>query len=1092
MTRATTHSVGQPAPMPLSAEQRAAVEHEAGPLIVLAGPGTGKTRVITARVAHLVRDKGADPARILAVTFTNKAAGELRERLSGALGPVPAQSVQAGTMHAYGVRLLQRFGDVLGLPSDIPILDEAQQRRLARELIRAHHLYRASIGRGIDHAVEHGISVAHELVSRGVRPDQALARIDALLAGIASDGSPEARARRAKLSIAREGVQLARHLDDACLENGTARYDDLITWPMLLLQRSDTVAAIVRHECRHVVVDEFQDLNATQIEWLSLLCPPTGGGAGGRGRPDICVVGDDDQSIYAFRGADERAFDRFASTWKHTTTLRLTTNYRSGPAIIDASNAVIAQAGYRFDDSKFGVPGPAPVQGSAVELVRMQDEKRIAETVAAMIRARMDADPDLDLSEIAVIARSGLELSRAGAALESLGIPFTSSAAPSVREDPGVRTVLAWAELVVDPTRTSAARAVLTRAPFCLDAATLGTLDHRYRQQRAWANANAGEEEPGPFIAWLSVHAPSGTEDALRRAAQAEQSIAEFAAASTADHALMHIVRVSGVAHAEALPPRDRAARVRALVSLIRFARERLDRLDEPRALADLLNYLADLPDKEKTFVATPEDRVNPADEEDAPPGVPLLTAHAGKGLEFDTVYLLRCSSPNGFPSPKTNDEVLPAGVIDPDPQGRTPRDRVDDEERRVFFVALTRAKRRAVLLAKVPKKASSTNFPTELRVALGPALIEHDEADIAGSADEDPISVIEIESGSASDRPALIAAARRAARRQAAAALDDAEHTDTPDEAVAERLRRAADTLTAIYHIEHTGEVPRWSRAAGVFDPAAALADRLRQEEQAHIFPPVRGPMSLSFSQIKQYLACPRCYYLQYIERIPGESSTPMTLGTAVHRAFQAFAQSWAQADSEGRPVPGWQQLEQRTRHWFIREWPREQEFDHHQLERAIAMARAFWEHLHPHDAHITNTEQSFAFDFPVDGVHHTIKGKIDRIDRDPSGSVRLIDYKTGNPSKRYLEPDDKDLQMAIYAMALPALGIEPGLAGACEYWLLASGERGTIPIASLKLDKVHATITKAIRGMAAGDWPKGKDTECSGLCEFLDEPED
>ena len=1076
--------------MALSAEQRAAVEHDAGPLIVLAGPGTGKTRVITARVAHLVREKNADPAGILAVTFTNKAAAELRERLSGALGPVAAQSVQAGTMHAYGVRLLQRFGDILGLPSAIPILDEAQLRRLARELIRAHHLYRASIGRGIDHAVDHGLSVAHELVSRGLRPDQALARVDAALADLAADGSPEARARRSKLTIAREGVQLARHLDEACLERGTARYDDLILWPMMLLQRSETVAAIVRHECRHIVVDEFQDLNATQIEWLSLLCPPAGGG--GRGRPDICVVGDDDQSIYAFRGADERAFDRFASIWKHTTTLRLTTNYRSGPAVIDASNAIISHAGYRFDDSKFGVPGPTPVPDSSVELVRMLDEKRLAETVAAMIRARIEADPDIDLAEIAVIARSGAELTRAGAALESLGIPYTSSAAPSVREDPGVRTVLAWAELVVDPTRTWAARAVLTRAPFSLDAATLGTLEHRYRQQRAWANANEGEEEPGPYIAWLSAHAPSGTEDALRRAAQAEQSIAEFAAASTADHALMHIVRVSGVAHAEALPPRDRAARVRALVSLIRFARERLDRLDEPRALADLLNYLADLPDKEKTFAATPEDRVNGSEEEHFEPGVRLLTAHASKGLEFDTVYLLRCSAPHGFPSPKPNDEVLPAGILDPDPQGRTARDRVDDEERRVFFVALTRAKRRVVLLAKVPKKPSSTNFPTELRAALGPALVEHDEADIAGSADEDPISVLEIESGAGSDRPALIAAARRAARREAAAALDDAEHTDTPDEGVAERLRRAADTLTAIRHIEHTGEVPRWAKAAGVFDPAAALADRLRQEEQAHIFPPVRGPMSLSFSQIKQYLACPRCYYLQYIERIPGESSTPMTLGTAVHRALQIFAQSWAEADSEGRPAPGWVQLEEQTRHWFAREWPREQEFDHHQLERAIAMARAFWEHLHPHDAHITNIEQKFSFDFPVDGVHHTIRGMIDRIDRDPSGSVRLIDYKTGNPIKRYLEPEDKDLQMAIYAMALPALGIEPGPAAACEYWLLASGERGSIPIASLKLDKVHATITKAIRGMAAGEWPKGKDSECSGLCEFLDEPED
>ncbi len=1073
-----------PPSIPLSEEQRAAVEHAGSPLIVLAGPGTGKTRVITARVAHLVRERGADPARVLAVTFTNKAAGELKERLGELLPSAQAQSVTACTLHAYGVRLLRRFGDMLGLPPDIEILDEAQQRALARELIRANRLYRASIGRGIDHAVDHGLKVAHELVSTGITPEEAARRAEAALADLASDGSAEARARKAELSIAREGIELARLMDGACLERATARFDDLITWPMLLMRRSDTAASIVRHECRHVVVDEFQDLNATQIEWLGLLCPP-------RSNPDLCVVGDDDQSIYAFRGADERAFDRFESFWKNTATLRLTTNYRSGPGVIEASNAIIGNAGYRFDDSKFGRPGPTPPAASSVELVRVGSDMRVGQVAAAMIRDSLVADPALDLSQIAVIARTGPELLRCAGALDAAGIPYTCSVPDASREDAGVRAVLAWAALVTDPTRAWAARAVLTRPPFSIDAATLGTLEHRYRQQRAWANANPGEEEPGPFVAWLSAHAPSGTADALRHAAEVEASIAEVAATDTADHAIMHAIRVSGVAHAEALPPRERAARVRALVALVRFTRERLPRLEEPRGLRELLAYIDDLPAKQKAFARAPEDHLAEADDASAEPGVRLLTAHASKGLEFDTVYLLRCTSPHGFPSPKTDPPVLPAGVADPDPQGRDARARVDDEERRVFFVALTRAERRAVMLGKIPKKSSGVNYAIELRAALGPALVEHEEADIAPTGGDDLLSAEEIESGLSAERAAVLAAARRAARRDAARVLDEAERRDEPDESLAASLRLAADRLALVRALERTGAIPRWAAAAGLTEEAARLADRLRADDvPGVVFPGVTGPMTLSYTHISRYLACPRCYYLSFIQGLPGEPSSAMSIGTAVHRALQIFANDWALADSEGRPTPDWDRLEAETRRCFFHEWPRDQELDHNQLERAIAMTRAFFDHLHPDDAHIIKAEQPFAFPFEVDGLTHTIKGKIDRIDQTPSGSARIIDYKTGNPTQRLLEPKKDDLQMAIYAMALPALGIDEGPGATCEYWVLSSGQTGAIPIAALNLPRVRQTIADAVRGMAAGQWDQGR--ECPGLCAFLDEPED
>ena len=1074
------------AALTLSDEQRAAVEHDAGPLIVLAGPGTGKTRVITARVAHMI-GRGVDPESVLAVTFTNKAAGELRERLGGLLDPYLAERIGASTLHAFGMGLLRRFGDIIGLGSEIEILDPAQLRRLARELIRANGLYRRSIGRGIDHAVDHGLEIAHELVSRGLAPSEAVAKADRLAADLAGDASPEAKARRAELGIFREGAELARLLDAACLERGTPRFDDLITWPMKLMARSGTVRDIVRQRCRHVVVDEFQDLNATQIEMLSWLCPPDS-------NPDLCVVGDDDQSIYAFRGADERAFDRFATMWQGVRTLELTTNYRSGSGVIDASNAIIAASGYRFAPDKRGRASDNPPEPSSVELVRVSSNERTGPVIAAMIREQLRADPGLDLSTIAVIARTRTDLERAGAAMEMAGIPFVSSAADATDDHPGVKAVLDWARLVVDPTQTWAARSVLTRAPFGCEAAALGVIEQRYRSARA--SANAGEaEDPGPFIAWACANCPPGDADlagALRRGAAAEKHIARVASSATADDALMEIIRVTGVAHAVDCSARERALRVRCLVALVRFARRRLARLDEPRDLRALLEYLDDLPAKERDFKPTPEDSLDPPEAFDdaGRPGVRLLTAHASKGLEFDTVYIPRLYGGHGYPSARTSPCAVPEEILEPDPQGRDEKARRMDEERRIFFVALTRAEKRAVLVTQVAKKPSGVSFPFELRTAAGVTLVEHEEIDVAPDHDADGLDALETESGGAAERAAIIASARRAARRDAANALDLAERSDDPDPAFGQRLRRAADRLAMISAVARTGAAPPWAAERGLLDEASELIARLRRgaPEPGVEYGGLSGPLKLSYSRINQYLRCPRCYLLFHVLKLPQRETSKLGVGTAAHAALEHFAKRWRLADSEGVDPPAWTDLERVATEKFHEHWPRTLERDPGELERLQAQMRLYWEQLHDPRDHISEfIESHFEFSVPVDGVTHRISGKIDRIDHHPAGGWRIIDYKTGAPRKELLEPKANDLQMGIYARALESLVGERGTGSTAEYWILSTGERGVIALDDLNHAKIDSQIEEAVRGMASGRWEKGK--RCSGDCDFLDD---
>jgi len=1067
----------------LSKEQRAAVEHAGGPLIVLAGPGTGKTRVITARVAHLIQERGVNPESVLSVTFTNKAAGELRERLAALIDPVVVARMRACTMHAFGMHILRRFGDMLGLPGEVELLDVAQQRRMAREIIRAEGLYRASIGRGIDAAVEHGLSVSRELVSLGVEPGEALARCDREEQALAGDGSPEARAARAELAMFREAAQLAAHMDRRCLEEGTARFDDLIRWPIALLRASVLARDIVRQECRHVLLDEFQDLNATQIAFLAEICPPGS-------NPDLCVVGDDDQSIYAFRGADERAFERFEATWPGTTTLKLTTNYRSGAKIVGASNRIISLAGSRFAPDKVGVSGEGAPAGSSVEMVRVANADAGADAIAAMIGRMREDDPAIDLTEIAVIARTNNDLLRVRAALDVIGVPSVSSVSDASHEDAGVQGVLDWCNLLVDPTRTWAARSILAHAPFHLPAPAVGVLEGRYRRERSLAEEGEAPD-PGPFMAWAAANAPAGMEEALARAAAMEGVLAKAVSGRPADDALMRIIRQTGVAHAEELGERERAARVRSLVGLVRFVRGRLWRLDQPRDLRALLAYMDDLPESEKRFSPTPEETLDPPESEGVEgDGVRLLTAHASKGLEFDTVFIQQCWPAHGFPKSRSEDPLVPPSIAGADPHGRSAAERRMDEERRVFFVALTRAKRRAVLMAKPPKgKPSSTHFPLELLADPDVGIIDRDASDLPG-LEGDELDGIEREGLGADDRAAVLHAARRSVRRAAARALDAAERSDTPGVAD-DDLLRSASLLAMIAHVERTESIPKWARAAGVYDEAARLVDRLRARRAASEASRSPCPLRLSYTRIKQYLDCPLCYRLKYELKLPEPATAATSLGSALHKALELFMRRWADADNEGRPTPGWAELEEETRRQFFAMWPKDTEVNHDELVRAFGQARMYWDHMHDPRAELTDRfECEFVLPYECDGISHSIAGKIDRIDRLPTGGWKVIDYKTGNPRKALLEPANDDLQLGIYAMALPVLFPGDDCSGSVgEYWMLASGEKGSISLDSLRMDKIRKNIDKAIRGITQGHFPKGRD--CGGVCAFLDEPD-
>ena len=1087
----------------LNEAQRSAVEHEGGPLIVLAGPGTGKTRVIVHRVAHLIGQRGAEPESVLAVTYTVKAAEELRERLAGLVGAGLADRVRAHTIHGFGHRVVRRFADLLGLWREPELIDSAQQRRLMRSLIVEHRVYGEAVGRGHEALIEEAERYFEAFRNAGLTPAQcgAFARTwgERAARGERSDGTAvaderEAAAQREAQAVFAAHARLFGLFEAACRERCWLTFADLIAMPVELLRRGGRAAALLRDECRHVVVDEFQDVNRAQIELLRLVAPP-------ETNPDLTVVGDDDQAIYGFRGADDRAFQRFASVWPGARTITLTVNYRSERPVIAAANAVIAQADERFapgkavelPETKRDAPVPA---GSGIEGVLLNDELQDGDVIATMIVA--SKTPDRRWSDFAVIARTHGDLDRVSVALRLEGVPYQRRGERTAVDDEGVKDLLAWVELLVRPSATWAARRLLVRPPFSVARERVIAAEALYHERASRARMGDGDAPPG-YVEWLAANGPDDA--GVARFVETARELGAFAGTASAASAIYRIVTRCDLAHADLLPARERARRVSCLVAAVRFARGVQGRLDAPGDLASFWSYYADLSPKEQAFGTTGWDRVDRDEGDDEPEdAVQLMTAHSAKGLEFDEVYVPRVCPPNGFPKTGGEERLeLPAGLLEDGDGERPAKARTLAEERRLFYVACSRARKRLVLLAKRTKSLSrSTHYFQELQFGSPELIAIHDAQDVLARAAERGVGLLgqtaldreSPEFAEATRRRDEAAAARRGARLEAASALDAVDRAGVTAEelsAAAARLREAAALVAATAHVQRTGHAPDWvkdeservrragARLAGGGGPSEAPGGQVELRA-------MHPPLPLSFTFVHDYLRCPRCFFVKHVLNLPEEEREGATAGQRVHRALERFYTRWRDAEAEGTARPGLADLLEIGRRTYFGSLAPGEQAEAGALEETLALLRTAFERLHEASVEVLEVERRVTMPYTVDGVEHRMTAMIDRIDR-IEGGVRIVDYKSGASAKRFREPEKDDLQLGIYAMAVEQL--YPGTTGRAEYWLLRTGERGSIALEDLDLEKVRETIDGVVKGVLAGKYPRVK--KCDGACEIL-----
>jgi DNA helicase II / ATP-dependent DNA helicase PcrA len=640
----------------LNPQQRAAVIHAGGPLLIVAGAGSGKTRVLTHRIAYLLAERDVSPGEILAITFTNKAAGEMAGRVAQLVGDRRARAMWVMTFHSACVRILRREAARFGYPSNFSIYDSADSQRLMALVCREL-----------------------ELDARQFPPKSMAAQVSNLKNELEDYESYASRARTTReKALAEAYAEYQRRLVAA----GAMDFDDLIMVTVNLFQAFPDVAAAYRRRFRHVLVDEYQDTNHAQYVLVRELV--SGGGSlfgsrtvpadspgstepdpdPGAGPSELCVVGDADQSIYAFRGATIRNITEFEQDYPNATVILLEQNYRSTQNILAAANAVVSRNSGRKPKNLWSEAGDGPpITGYVAN--NEHDE-------AAFVAEEVDRLSDEGLAtpgQVAVFYRTNAQSRVFEEIFIRVGLPYRVVGGVRFYERREVRDLLAYLRLINNPADEVSLRRVLNVPKRGIgDRAEEYVAGYAARERMTFAQALKTPSEV-PALAARSASAIAGFNalvDDLREQAATGGPVAELVEAV--------LDKTGYQASLESSEDLQDVTRVENLQEMVSVARE-YDGATPDGTLAGFLERVALV-----------------ADADDIPDGeshggmVTLMTLHTAKGLEFPVVFLTGME-----------EEVFPHQRALTDP-------RELEEERRLAYVGITRAEQRLYLTRAVSR----------------------------------------------------------------------------------------------------------------------------------------------------------------------------------------------------------------------------------------------------------------------------------------------------------------------------------------------------------------------------------------------------
>ena len=602
----------------LNPPQREAVLHEGGPLVVFAGAGSGKTRVITYRVANLVGQHRIDPWRVLAVTFTNKAAGEMRERLGDLLGGI-AGSLEVGTFHATCARLLRRNAERVGIGSDFTIYDDQDQQALVRRVCR-------------DLGIDEKRHPAKQLAGRINRAKQELI-------------TPQEFETEDAFS---EIVQrVYREYEERLKKANAVDFGGLISEFVYALERDDELRSSLSERYQHLLVDEFQDTNHAQFRLVQALCET---------HRNVCVVGDDDQSIYRWRGADRRNILDFKNGYPDASIIKLEQNYRSTKRILRVAYSIIS----RNKDREPKELWTDNEEGASIVIVRTMDERDEARTILSGINELIKQGRSL--GDVVVFYRIHAQSRVIEEALRAANVAYRIVGGQRFYDRAEVKDVLAYLRVIQNPADDVSLLRIINKPTRGIGKTTIDRLLDAAAEsgQSVWETL-CDDVVVAQFgsAAQKRLKQFKGMMQTLKIDADGGLSIAELGTEIVSRSGYLEVLRADDTPEADA-----RMQNLHELIaSMDQFETER----EEDSGLAAYL---------ENITLHTKADETEDGDR------VTLMTVHAAKGLEFPVVMV------SGL-----EEQMFPFKGVDPweDPEEL-------EEERRLAYVAFTRAKERLIL----------------------------------------------------------------------------------------------------------------------------------------------------------------------------------------------------------------------------------------------------------------------------------------------------------------------------------------------------------------------------------------------------------
>jgi DNA helicase-2/ATP-dependent DNA helicase PcrA len=963
----------------LNPEQLAAVTHGEGPLMIVAGAGTGKTTVITRRIAWLIDQGKARPEEILALTFTEKAATEMEERVDRLL-PMGYIDLSISTFHAFCEKVLRTHGVHIGLPQDFKIATDVDSWLLMRKNLDKFELDyfrpRGNPSKFLRSMLHHFSRAKDE----GITPEQYLVWVEDFVAKKGSR-APEVLASMSdedKLDI-QMWQELARAYavyEQLLVEKSMLDFGSLMAYVLRLFLERPNVLKEYRDRFKYLVVDEFQDTNTIQYRLVKLLAEP---------RRNITVVGDDDQAIYKFRGAALANILSFRQDFSDATKVVLTSNYRSGKAILDGAYRLIQQNNPHRLEATEGLSKALRSHKTDEGFVKHVHCATLEDEVEMTVREIVDLQKRSGGSwnEFCILVRANDASEPFLEALERAGVPYRFVAMSGLYTQPIILDTLAYMRLARLSFDSPAAYRVLSHPRLGISESDLSEL-MLYVRRKGVAITDAMQR---------STEAIGISLEGRGRMLEILQTVSEIrnkAKRIPVTELFVFILKTTGLlADVSGFNEVEQQEIFRHLEGFL----SRLKRFANANDDKGLTSFL----DEFEAEREAGEAGALKNDNEEGPDVVNVMTIHGAKGLEFRYVFVVNLIEQR-FPS-VTRAETLP---LPPGLVGESIE--LDDhvaEERRLFYVAMTRAKEGLYLMSA---------------------------EDYGGT-----------------------------------------------------RKRKVSRFLT---------ELGFMTAAVSLGNRDALMLPEPNKNVRTEVLHSV--PDRISFSQIAAFSTCPMQYKYAHILKVPTFGRHSLSFGKSMHNTLQKFLESLKQsqevaqvslfAETARQPVviPSVKELLDLFDQCFIDEWYTSEEEREEYKEQGKQSLRSF------HAQVVENTPKVFGLElgFTLKVGDVLVKGRIDRIDELPDGSLEVVDYKTGNP-KTKLEWDDKR-QLVLYALALEQCLPVPKPVKKLTYYYLTTNQTVSFEPTDKDREKLTTQILDTMDRIAKSDFAPDPDPMKCKYCDF------